>query len=194
LSETSQSEGLFSSEALFHNDVTLSSESIVRATTAYLKLSKISYNFEVIMKLLKGLAQASPSVVVTKYNLVRFWAHECVRQFVDPLASEASKECARGLLARSVEEFDLEEKSAQRVRLTLKDYNDSPLLFGDIGTFAGSWIHDPERDEDTTDDKVNNRRATLSSQRSFQNITYREVCSCTEPEEDQIPKNPTGKW
>ena len=221
-------------DGMFSSDLTSCAPLIVDATCNFLKSIKMRINFHVVNKFLKGLTFIDPKVVTTRYVLARLWAHECIRNFMDPMDNGIDRNKAVHTLVDCCESFSLSISALNRLKYTLENHHKSPLLFSDIHTIAGMWAVDCDGTggEDDSDDKGEgecdveattlSRRSPLSSsptphqseiiahsdhtkmskaerilhlQEQHQNASFRyeEICSCTEAEEEDIPKGHSSR-
>ena len=204
-------------DGMFSSDLTQCAPVIVDATCNFLNRMGIQINFLAIAKFLKGLTFIEPKVVTNRYVLARVWAHECIREFVDPMNRTIDRENAMFELADSAAYFNLKDVSLARLQFTLKNQSKTPLLFCDFHTIAGMWAVDKEEEKNVSDDegedgaekiaampdrKMSNFSLTGTGRRTptrqpddvcahahahINQFIYEEICSSTEAEEAMIP-------
>jgi dynein heavy chain len=54
--------------------------------------SHYTYNLRDVSKIFQGIAKASPKAIKAENDMIKLWAHECLRVFSDRLISEADHE------------------------------------------------------------------------------------------------------
>ena len=54
--------------------------------------SHYTYNLRDVSKVFQGISRASPKAVKTESDMIKLWAHECLRVFSDRLISQADHE------------------------------------------------------------------------------------------------------
>jgi len=57
-----------------------------------------------VSKVFQGIAKASPKAIKTENDMIKLWAHECLRVFSDRLISQADHEKFEGLLKEQIKD------------------------------------------------------------------------------------------
>ena len=60
--------------------------------------SHYTYNLRDVSKVFQGISKASPKAIKTENDMIKLWAHECLRVFSDRLISESDNEKFQELL------------------------------------------------------------------------------------------------
>ncbi|CAM9175434.1 unnamed protein product [Chrysoparadoxa australica] len=97
--------------------------------------SHYTFNLRDLAKVFQGVLQGSASLITEKEQLIRLWAHECLRVFHDRLVDDEDRSWFTGMLAEKVQEhFKLDWQS--RVR----GQNDA-LIYGNFSDPKGGKVY-----------------------------------------------------
>ena len=66
--------------------------------------SHYTYNLRDVSKVFQGISRASPKAIKTENDMIKLWAHECLRVFSDRLISDADHEKFENLLKEQIKE------------------------------------------------------------------------------------------
>jgi dynein heavy chain len=66
--------------------------------------SHYTYNLRDVSKVFQGIAKASPKAITNDNEMIKLWAHECLRVFSDRLISESDHEKFSELLKEQIKE------------------------------------------------------------------------------------------
>lgn len=66
--------------------------------------SHYTYNLRDVSKIFQGISRASPKAIKTENDMIKLWAHECLRVFSDRLISDADHEKFENLLKEQMKE------------------------------------------------------------------------------------------
>ena len=66
--------------------------------------SHYTYNLRDVSKVFQGISRASPKAIKTENDMIKLWAHECLRVFSDRLISDADHEKFETLLKEQIKD------------------------------------------------------------------------------------------
>ena len=130
-----------------------------------------TYNLRDVSKIFQGISKSSPKAIVKEDDMLKLWAHECLRVFQDRLISNEDRDIFLTMMKGTIKEkFKKEWGSFVKVE---------PLLFGSFVPLcypAGDTtkkpyrdvyceLHDREKLKKITEDELENYNATNASKK-----------------------------